>query len=105
MFLTVKSFGMPLLVWIICLGFFSHLPFVILYSYLPELFEARIRSTAFGFSYNIGRFIAAGAAVGSGALIKLFGGSYAIAASCVATVYLLGVAATFFMPQTRGRVS
>lgn len=104
MFLTVKSFGAALLAWIVCLGFFSHLPFVILYIYLPELFEARIRSTAFGFTYNIGRFAAAGAAVGSGTLIQLFGGSYALAASSVATVYLVGVAATFFMPRTAGRV-
>ncbi len=98
MFLTVKSYSLTLLAWILFLGFFAHLPFVILYAYLPELFELKIRSTAFGFTYNIGRFAAAGAAVGSGALISHFGGSYALAAASVATIYLVGVVASFFMP-------
>lgn len=105
MFLTVKSFGVPLLFWILSLGFFAHLPFVILWMYIPELYEARVRSTAFGFTYNIGRFAAAFAALGSGALINIFGGSYAIAASTVATIYLVGAAATIFMPKTSGQVN
>ncbi len=105
MFLTVKSFDLPLLFWVLGLGFFAHLPFVVLWIYIPELFEARIRSTAFGFSYNIGRFAAAFAALGSGALINLFSGSYAMAASTVATIYLFGVVASLFMPATSGEVS
>lgn len=104
MFLTVKSFGVALLCWVLAVGFFAHLPFVILWIYIPELFEARIRSTAFGFTYNIGRFAAAFAALGSGALINMFNGSYALAASTVATIYLVGVAATVLMPQTSGKV-
>jgi MFS family permease len=104
MFLTVKTFGNELYVWLVCLGFFAHLPFVVLWNYLPELFEARIRSSAFGFSYNVGRFVAALAALASGALIQLFAGSYALAASTVSLMYLLGVGASFFMPKTCGRV-
>ncbi len=104
MFLTVTSFGTPLLFWILGLGFFAHLPFVILWIYIPELFEARIRSTAFGFSYNIGRFLAVFAALGSGALINTFGGSYSLAASTVATFYLVGAVMAFFMPKTSGCV-
>lgn len=105
MFMTVKEFGTALLMWIPCLGFFAHLPFVILWIYIPELFEARIRSTAFGFSYNIGRFAAAFAALGSGALINIFGGSYAMAASTVATIYLVGIAGTLIMPKTSGTLA
>jgi len=104
MFMTVKSFGFPLLCWVLALGFFAHLPFVILWIYIPELFEARIRSTAFGFTYNIGRFAASLAALGSGALINMFGGSYAMAASTVATIYLVGIAASLLMPKTTGEV-
>ncbi|MDZ4835842.1 MAG: MFS transporter [Candidatus Melainabacteria bacterium] len=104
MFLTTKTFGTPLLFWILALGFFAHLPFVILWMYIPELYEARIRSTAFGFTYNIGRLAAAVAALGSGALINIFGGSYAIAASTVATIYLAGAVATIWMPKTNGQV-
>lgn len=104
MFLTVKSFGPELIAWVMCVGFFAHLPFVVLWNYLPELFEARIRSTAFGFSYNIGRFVAAAAALLSGALIQLFAGSYALAASTVSLIYLFGMVAVFYMPETSGKV-
>jgi MFS family permease len=104
MFLTVKSFGTPLLFWILSVGFFAHLPFVILWMYIPELYAARIRSTAFGFTYNIGRFAAAFAAIGSGELISAFGGSYALAASTVATIYLVGIIGTIWMPKTSGQV-
>ncbi|MBY0356485.1 MAG: MFS transporter [Candidatus Obscuribacterales bacterium] len=102
MFLTTKTFSPILLVWILSLGFFAHVPFVVLWSYIPELFTARIRSTAFGFTYNIGRLLAALAALGSGWLIQAFSGSYAIAASTFASIYLFGVLAAFFMPKTKG---
>lgn len=104
MFLTTQTFGTPLLFWILSVGFFAHLPFVVLWMYIPELYEARIRSTAFGFTYNIGRFAAAFAAIGSGELISAFGGSYALAASSVATIYLAGAIATIWMPKTSGQV-
>lgn len=98
MFQTVHSYGSHMLLWLVALGFFAHLPFVILWTYLPELYEARVRSTAFGFIYNAGRYAAVFAALGSGMLIQAFGGSYAMAASTVASVYLVGVIFTFFIP-------
>lgn len=102
MFLSVKSYGPQLLAWILAVGFFCHVPFVVLWTYIPELFPARIRSTAFGVAFNIGRFAAAIAAVASGSLIASFSGSYALAASSMASVYLLGVLAAFFMPKPPG---
>lgn len=104
MFLTVKHFGPALLAWVLVVGFFCHLPFVVLWSYIPELFDARIRSTAFGVAFNIGRFAAALAALGSGELVGLFGGSYALAASTFASVYILGLIPTALMPKTSGRL-
>ncbi len=104
MFMTVKSYGPALLAWVFAVGFFCHIPFVVLWTYIPELFEARIRSTAFGVSFNLGRFAAAIAALGSGSLIGLFGGSYALAASSIASVYLLGIIAAIFMPATNGEL-
>ena len=105
MFTTVKSMGPALYAWVLAVGFFAHIPFVLLWIYIPELYETRIRSTAFGVSYNIGRFLAAAAAIGGGALIGIFGGSYAMAASSVASVYLIGVLVSFFMPKTDGKLS
>lgn len=104
MFTTVKAMGPALYAWVLSVGFFAHVPFVLLWIYIPELYETRIRSTAFGVTYNIGRFLAAAAAIGGGELIRLFGGSYAMAASSVASVYLLGVIVAFFMPKTEGKL-
>lgn len=104
MFTTVKSFGTALLTWAFWTGFFTISPFVVLFIYVPELFETRIRGTGFGFSYNLGRVFAAVAALCGGQLIGAFGGSYAMAGACVASVYLIGVVASFFMPRTSGEV-
>lgn len=104
MFLTVKSFGPTLLAWAFATGFVTIMPFVVLFIYVPELFETRIRGTGFGFSYNSGRIFAAIAALCGGQLIAMFGGSYAYAGATVAGVYLIGVAISFFMPATKGEV-
>ncbi len=104
MFTTVKSFGIMLLIWAFALGAVSILPFVVLFVYVPELYATRIRSTAFGFSYNSGRVFAALAAVFGGQIIAACGGSYAVGAGTVASVYLIGAAASFFMPKTNGTV-
>lgn len=105
MFLTMHSFQPVLLAWILALGFSAHLPFVILWMYIPELFNSRIRSTAFGFSYNVGRFAAAFAVLASGAMIHAFNGSYAFAASAVASVYIVGAIAAIYMPKTSGQIT
>lgn len=105
MFLTVKSFGVALLMWVFAIGAFSILPFVVLFVYVPELFDTNIRSTAFGFSYNSGRVFAAAAALLGGQLIAVFAGSYSSAGAVVSCVYLIGAAASFFMPKTSGEVS
>lgn len=97
MFLTVKLFGSTLLIWMFAAGFFTQLPFSFVFMYAPELFDARIRGTAIGFSIQIGRFMGAAGALLGGQLIALFAGSYAMAGSCVALFYLVGITATFFM--------
>ncbi|MBY0548824.1 MAG: MFS transporter [Candidatus Obscuribacterales bacterium] len=104
MFTTVKSFGPALLIWGFLTGFCSILPFVVLFIYVPELFASRYRSTAFGFSYNVGRIFAAGAALCGGQLIGYFQGSYSLAAGVVSSVYLIGVVASLLMPKTSGDV-
>jgi len=104
MFTTVKSFGLPLLVWAFAIGAASILPFVVLFVYVPELFATRIRSTAFGFSYNSGRVFAALAAIFGGQIIAASGGSYAVGAATVSAVYLIGAVVSFFMPATTGVV-
>ncbi len=70
--------------------------------YLPEFFPTRIRATGQGICYNFGRIIAAGGALGSGALVQLYGG-YAQMGAVITLVYLVGMAVIWFAPETKGR--
>jgi len=70
--------------------------------YLPEFFPTRSRATGQGICYNSGRIIAAAGALGSGALVQHYGG-YAEMGAIVTLVYLVGMIAIWFAPETRGK--
>lgn len=90
--------------------------------YLPELFPIRLRSTGISFCYNVGRFIAAAgpwtlgyltkylsdkaaaAAAGTGeaAITAAKLGAFREAASWMCIIYLLGIIALKFLPETKG---
>src|ERR1051325_5337317 len=75
--------------------------------YLPELFPTRLRSTGTSFCYNVGRFVAALGPLALGLLTsRVFASQaepmrYAGVTMCV--VFLVGLAAVPFAPETRGR--
>jgi len=77
--------------------------------YLPELFSARVRGTGVSFAYNLGRFAAAGGSFVSALLsTRLFSGFAAPAplrysAMVMCAVFLIGIVASRFAPETRGR--
>jgi MFS family permease len=79
------------------LGQYSWMPV-----WLPELFPTRIRATAIAFAFNAPRFIAFLGPLFAGKLIVAFGG-FGYAATIVATIYVLGLAAAPFLPETRGK--
>jgi len=97
MFLTTKAFSTTLLVWAFCVGFFATLVFALLFIYVPEIYETKLRATAFGFCVQFGRVAAAVGAITGGQLIGIFGGSYATAASVVSLFYLVGIFASLFV--------
>ncbi|MCI0418861.1 MAG: MFS transporter [Acidobacteria bacterium] len=76
--------------------------------YLPELYPTRLRSTGVGFCYNVGRIIAA---LGPFTLVYLnsaFAGAgyespFRMAAMTLSSIYLVGMLAVVFAPETRGK--
>lgn len=71
--------------------------------YFPELFPTRVRATGQGLAYNFGRIFAAGGALLQGRLMEAFNGSYARAGAVVTLVYVIGMVAIWFAPETKGR--
>src|SRR2546430_12930810 len=81
--------------------------------YLPELFPTRLRSTGTSFCYNVGRFIAASGPFTLGLLqLKLGQGAttpeakleaFRNACCWVSLIYLVGLLALPFLPETKGR--
>ncbi|MGE5648109.1 MAG: MFS transporter [Acidobacteriota bacterium] len=75
--------------------------------YLPELFPTRLRSTGTSFCYNVGRFVAALGPLTLGLLTsRVYSGysepmRYAGVTMCL--VFLIGLAALPFAPETKGK--
>jgi len=99
MFQTVKSYGPYLLAMAFGAGAFGALPFMFLYTMVPEMYPAKVRGTAFGVSIQSARAFAAAAALVSGQIIGTFNGSYPIAGSLVAFINVLGFAAAWLIPE------
>ena len=71
-------------------------------AWLPELFPTRVRATATAFVFNAPRRIAWTGPLISGWLIANFGG-FSKAAVAIACIYILGIVAALFLPETRGK--
>ena len=83
-------------------GFFSLGQYSWMPVWLPELFPTRVRATGMAFVFNAPRFIAFLGPLLAGTLIVSFGG-FGYAATIVASIYILGLAAAPFLPETRGK--
>ncbi len=82
------------------LGFFIAGQFAWCAVYLPELFATRVRGTAIAFAFNLARLIsAAGPLVGAALIVSLRG--VGNAATVMSLVYVLGLIALIWMPETR----
>jgi MFS family permease len=69
--------------------------------YLPELFPTRNRATGQGFCWNAARIVTAVGPVAIGAIVNTFGSAPAAGAT-VTAIYLVGLIAIWFGPETRG---
>jgi MFS family permease len=71
-------------------------------TWLPEAYPTHVRATAVSFCFNAPRFIAFSGPLLAGTLITYFG-DYGRAAVIVSTIYVLGIAAAPFFPETRNQ--
>jgi len=95
------------------MGFFQLALFAGFAIYLPELFPTRLRSTGTSFCYNVGRFLAASGPFTLGLLQQhLAKGATTVAekvdafrdaCSYMSGIFLVGLIALFFLPETKGR--
>jgi MFS family permease len=105
------------------MGFFQLSLFAGFSMYLPELFPLRLRSTGVSFCYNVGRFLAALGPWTLGYLTKFLSDKAAAAhagaadtvitaakleafreaASWMCLIYLVGIVAIIFLPETKGQ--
>ena len=70
--------------------------------WLAELFPTRVRATGMAFTMNMPRLIAFVGPLLAGMLIANLGG-FGYAAVTISFIYVLGFAATLFLPETRGK--
>jgi MFS family permease len=83
------------------IGYFGHGYFSVMGVMMAELFPERVRTTAQGFCYNIGRALAGFAPVTVGALADRFGIGAALAVTSV--FFVAGAGVMLLLPETRGR--
>jgi MFS family permease len=70
--------------------------------YFPELFPTRLRGTGVGFCYNTVRYVAAPVPALLGHLSEWMG-SFRYAAITMASIYLVGIVALIWAPETKGK--
>ena len=88
--------------WMLPMMGFAQLSIFAGYSiYFPELFPTRLRGTGVGFCYNTVRYLAAPAPILFGYLATMM--SFRTAATMMATVYLAGIVALIWAPETKGK--
>jgi predicted MFS family arabinose efflux permease len=88
--------------WMLPMMGFAQLALFAGYSiYFPELFPTRLRGTGVGFCYNTVRYLAAPAPILLGYLSTAL--SFRTAAVLMSSIYLVGMVALIWAPETKGK--
>lgn len=82
-------------------GYFTIGGFGTFAAYLPELFPTRVRATGQGFCWNMARALTSLGPLAGSVLVARFG-SFSTASAVVSLLYLIGMIAIWFGPETRG---
>ncbi len=102
-YLLHDSFGTSFLIWACISGGMNTSFYGLFPLYFPELFPTSVRATGQGFSYNIGRIIAAIGGLQTGTIKAAFDNDFAQAGAMLSSVYLLGMILIWFCPETKGK--
>jgi MFS family permease len=101
LFLWTKDLTL-LLVFACINAYFSNGQYSWMPVWLPELYPTRMRATAMAFAFNAPRFVAFLGPLLAGTLIVQFGG-FGQAATILALIYVVGIVAAPFLPETLGK--
>ncbi|MCC6733420.1 MAG: MFS transporter, partial [Candidatus Omnitrophica bacterium] len=90
------------------LGFATLMPFGGYSIYFPELYPTRLRGVGIGFCYNVGRYITAPAPFLIGYLTTFLMDQgidqpFRMAAVMMTSIYLVGMIALIWAPETKGQ--
>jgi MFS family permease len=83
------------------MGFATLMPFAGYSIYFPEIFPTRLRGTGVGFCYNTVRYVAAPFPLLLGKLSTFM--PFRTVAVMMATIYLVGIVALIWAPETKGK--
>ena len=102
-FRSFHEYNAAFLAMVLVVGAFTGAFYGWLPQYLPELFPTRVRATGQGVAFNSGRIVAAIGAWQMGAIMAFFDRSYAMAGAAIVFVYLIGMIAIWFAPETKDK--
>jgi len=100
MYTIFKEYSHGILFFALLIGFFHGIIPGAFAVYFPELFPTKIRSTAKGFCFNIGRALAGVGVLFSGYLVEVFSGNIGKASAIMSFVFLVGAVVSLFAPDT-----
>jgi MFS family permease len=103
LFRSFHTYSVPFVIVTGLVGFTSASFYGWLPQYLPELFPTRVRATGQGVCYNFGRILTALSAWKVSSLMAWFHNSYAQAGAAVVVIYIIGIIAILFLPETHGQ--
>jgi putative MFS transporter len=82
------------------IGLFTPIPWIIMYTYLPDIYPTHLLGTGAGFAWAVGRAVTAVLGLLAGPIIAGFHGSYGSAAAMFSLAYLVGLVAALFVRQS-----